>query len=279
VVLIGEDSLEANVGHLAAMTGGTVVVALGGDAGDALQAAANFLRLPAKAVERTSGLPKTTTALRGNPRVTAEWQQATKTRSDHLMGRAVVAVATGLALSGMDEDVAARLSEEEGLTTHLTSLVLVDEASEAQEAVPATRKVPLPMPRTAVASGFPLAALIGSAALRPTGRAAFASLMRTTSVELRPPGKMEYRPSSTETGPRGLAALVGRVDWDLAPTKLQSGDLSGLDEELAEAIRIAAHEPGVAALAQQLNISPVVLVIALTSVAGVLCHLPKQPVA
>ena len=45
--------------------------------------------------------------------------------------------------------MAARVAEEEGLTTHLTSLVLVDEASEAQEGVPAMRKVLLPTPRTA----------------------------------------------------------------------------------------------------------------------------------
>ena len=88
VVLIGEDSLEANVGHLAAMTGGTIVAAVGGDASDALQAAANFLRLPAETVEPISGLPQSVNASRGNCRVMAEWQQAEKARSDDLMARA-----------------------------------------------------------------------------------------------------------------------------------------------------------------------------------------------
>ena len=44
VVLVGEDSLEANVGHLAALTGGEIFVALGGDVERAIVAAMKSLR-------------------------------------------------------------------------------------------------------------------------------------------------------------------------------------------------------------------------------------------
>ena len=82
-----------------------------------------------------------------------------------------------------------------------------------------------------------------------------------------PLSKHGYRPSLTQIDSHDLASLIWRVDWDLAPAKLQSGDLSVLDEELAKGIRRAAGEPSVVALAQQLGISPVVLVIALMALA------------
>jgi formylmethanofuran:tetrahydromethanopterin formyltransferase len=44
VVLVGEDSLEANVGHLAALTGGNIFVASGKRVDDALKAAMASLR-------------------------------------------------------------------------------------------------------------------------------------------------------------------------------------------------------------------------------------------
>src|ERR1700751_3799380 len=44
VVLIGEDSLEANVGHLAALTGGGIFIAAGHDIAPAVAAALRALR-------------------------------------------------------------------------------------------------------------------------------------------------------------------------------------------------------------------------------------------
>src|SRR5262249_9029048 len=65
-----------------------------------------------------------------------------------LEARAVAALAAGMILPTLDADAAARLAEAEGLVTHLTSLVLVDEESAAQQSIPATRKVALPAPAT-----------------------------------------------------------------------------------------------------------------------------------
>ena len=56
-----------------------------------------------------------------------------------------------LALPALDDETATQLAESEGLVTHLTSLVLVDEVGAAQEGIPGTRKIALPMPRTASA--------------------------------------------------------------------------------------------------------------------------------
>src|SRR5213075_408516 len=49
VVLVGEDSLEANVGHLAALTGGEIFVAAGSDLVAALEGAVRALKIPHQA--------------------------------------------------------------------------------------------------------------------------------------------------------------------------------------------------------------------------------------
>jgi hypothetical protein len=76
-----------------------------------------------------------------------------------------------LALPGMEEADAAALAEAEGVVSHLTSLVLVDEASEAQDAIPAQRKVALSTPRMLAAGVAPVACAPG-----PAGSSSAASL-------------------------------------------------------------------------------------------------------
>src|SRR5262249_61768805 len=64
--------------------------------------------------------------------------------------RAVGAKAANLRWAALREKEAATLAEMEGLVTHLTSLVLVDEKGAKQTGLPMTRKVGLPTPRTSV---------------------------------------------------------------------------------------------------------------------------------
>ena len=54
VLLVGEDSLEANVGHLAALTGGDLFVAMEADFGSALAAALASLRTASRPLTRTA---------------------------------------------------------------------------------------------------------------------------------------------------------------------------------------------------------------------------------
>ena len=77
VVLVGEDSLEANVGHLAALTGGDIYFSFGADVGSALHAALQGLRT--KRAIREQGppaeaqFPESVCAIRGNMRIRAAW--------------------------------------------------------------------------------------------------------------------------------------------------------------------------------------------------------------
>ncbi len=151
VVLVGEGSLEANVGHLAGLTGGDLFVAADPNVAETLATAFGTLRLgssPPTRPEDEGHLCVT----RRNARVELEWQDATGCVPDTTVSRAVAALAASLLLPTLPETEAAALAEAEGLVTHLTSLIIVDEVGEAREGIPGTRKVPLPRPRTEMAS-------------------------------------------------------------------------------------------------------------------------------
>ena len=78
--------------------------------------------------------------------LTAKWQEAEGLMEETVERRAVAALVASLALPAFDTESAARFAETEGLVTHLTSLVLVDESGTVQQGIPATRKVALPAP-------------------------------------------------------------------------------------------------------------------------------------
>jgi hypothetical protein len=143
VVLVGEDSLEARIGHLAALTGGEIFVASDADIPAVIQAAFTALR-GGSVVRSAEGVLATQ---RGGLVIEAVWNAAeTEDAQAPELARAVAAFAASLRLPTLTEAEAAQLAEREGLVTHLTSLVLVDEAGPTQEDLPAQRKVALPEP-------------------------------------------------------------------------------------------------------------------------------------
>lgn len=140
VVLIGGDALEARVGHLAAQSGGQMFVAHGMDASEAVETAVAAMRGVALPSARLALPLETAVRTASGLRMSAEWKEATAaTECDH-----VAAFAASLALTGLPEEEASRLAASEGLVSHLTSLVLVDEEGEAMDHLPEQRKVALP---------------------------------------------------------------------------------------------------------------------------------------
>jgi hypothetical protein len=149
VLLVGEDSLEANVGHLAALTGGDLFVALEADMTQTLLSALASLRSPSRPAVVTEEGDRLR-AVRRNALVEVEWRtHDAAAQAEDRAGRAVAALAASLRMTSLPEREAAELARDEGLVSHLTSLVLVDHAAEAQQGIPATRKVALPTPRVA----------------------------------------------------------------------------------------------------------------------------------
>jgi hypothetical protein len=273
VVLVGEDSLEANVGHLAALTGGEIFVASGTDLTAVLIEALRSLRVPYSPPEPISGIAHHTSARRGGLLITVSWSDGATATPATIETRAVAALAASLLLPALSTEDAATLAEAEGLVTHLTSLVLVDDAGDIQGAIPATRKIPLPSPRThiAAADALPMSAMPAARNnLRVEARErSLGAPLRRSMVE----GVKEFSLHS-DAGhidldkDLDLSRVARVIEWDLAPDKLRSGDLSVLAPAAARAIRQAAINKDVVALARKLGLDPVVVVIGLLAYAA-----------
>lgn len=282
VVLIGEDSLEANVGTLAALTGGQVFIA-GHDVAAAVRLALAALRAPHQVLPPADERPASTAALVGGMRVTAVLSapEVAAPEAD-LLARAVGAVAAALALPRLPAEVAAALAEAEGLCCHLTSLVLVDEAGEAQEGIPAQRKVPLMVPR--------LQGMVAACAAPPPPagdmrllfrRVADAGVMRRMPdlppADIGPDIPTFLRrpsaPAAAAAGPgvpvpdANLASWLGTVDWSANPEGLRRGDLERLPPDLILPLAEATLLPEIMDLAQAWRMLPVVVVLALLAQA------------
>lgn len=262
VVLIGEDSLEAHVGHLATLTGGQVFIAAGLEAGGMIRQAIDAMRLPHAVWTPITGALTDVEAMVAGMQVKAAWYE----RPDADAGpwsRATAAVAASLALPRLTKDAAAVLAEAEGLVTHLTSLVLVDEAGEAQARLPAQRRIQMMKPRTSA----PIASVDLSAAALDLSVEISASPMEGLERPAVLRGQSEVHFSAARVfrtaGPSPLAACQGRVDWAAQPEALRRGDLSQLPEQVAEAVRAAAANSEVVSLAAELDVPTSVLVLAL----------------
>jgi hypothetical protein len=259
VVLVGEDSLEANVGYLAALTGGEIFVSAGADLAEVLNAALLSLRTKHRPVSPITGRPQHISVRRAGMTLTAAWKEVKASIEETAERRAVAALAAIVALPALDTESAARLAETEGLVTHLTSLVLVDEVGAAQDGIPATRKVALPAPR--------LSAMQSVASMHfMEDRAEMLSLLPSRKSALpRSSLHSNLLPSSIDSELRHveLSSVGAKIDWDLAPHLLQAGDLSTLDRDVARAIQTAAALTEVVVLARQLALDPVALVIGL----------------
>jgi hypothetical protein len=130
-----------------------VLYAPGRDVASALRSAFSALRQIGAAVKGhvTEAGPTTITALRGGVRLHVEWsaQQQKASSEGDAIGRFAAALALPLLSTGQAEAFARAHS----LCTHMTSLVLVDEAGEATEGFSRMTKVPL-MASVSTSSGI-----------------------------------------------------------------------------------------------------------------------------
>jgi hypothetical protein len=139
VVLVGEDSLEVNVGYLASQSGGQMFVVAGADADKAIEAAIASMRAAASPVQKIDGELATVVRELPGAVITAAWGIEGGRETD-----GVAAIAAHLAMSSLDEERAGALAAAEGIVSHLTSIVLVDEEGATLNDLPEQRKVGLP---------------------------------------------------------------------------------------------------------------------------------------
>jgi hypothetical protein len=301
LVLIGEDSLEARIGHLAARTGGEIFVTSGADVGSAIRAAFNSIRTRHVPPARIDGPLGKVVTRRAGMLVEASWRvPADSEVTDE--ARVTGAVAAALAIPCLDEGRAVVLDERHGICCYLTSLVLVDDAGERQEGLPAQRKVALSTPRTARAysavciAGPPkigYSNFTTSEALldipqflratrsfdpRPTRSSGSSRTGGSKGLDFGdgaagkgglegpPPVPVPPRmPAVTATPPTvGLRSVIGRVDWGANPDALLRGEIHGaVPLDVVVALNRAAIHQAITALAQQIGADPLVVALAL----------------
>jgi hypothetical protein len=287
VLLVGEDALAANVGHLAALTGGQLFLSSGPDLPGILELAIASMRVPRAGVVGTgsSTLPAAAQTVAGGMAVTAHWGQAAEQKAERdrpspWQGseRAIAAYAAWLALPAMEREAAATLAEAEGIVSHLTSLVLVDSCGEAQDGIPAQRKVTLSTPRTVLsAAAFDYAmphfclpspsVPAQSDQIRASSRRARAGqgLFRVTTGFAKDMGAIPSflrRKPSRSARPRNVC---GRIPWGAEPEQLRKGDLSGLPADVTRILLEMAGEGSVLSLAAAVGVAPIVAALAMVA--------------
>lgn len=300
VVLIGEDSLEANVGHLASLSGGEIFIPPGVGVTGAVKAALKSVR--------ASGTLRHGQHRRGGMIVEASWGEQLADGACNDFQRAVAAYATSLRLSGLDEPMAAQLAEAEGLVTHLTSLILVDEEGATQAGLPASRKIALPTPAACDApevrmcfGGYSSSASVGQSddndpircapramsLVRRNGqvranysysyskmvdvsktRSANRSASPQPSIPAEPPTAALDQATNSSMTAIDLAAVVPQIDWAAWGSELAAGDVSSLDSRIGALILKASECSAVRKAARRAKISQLLMVIGLLARAA-----------
>ncbi|WP_198010775.1 VIT domain-containing protein [Kaistia granuli] len=249
VVLVGDDALEANVGRLAALTGGEIFLVTGAnDPAAAVQAAIASVRRPATTFATGTWPFETVSTFVGGALVSAEWSGEKVAVEPSGFDQAVGAMAAAIALPRLSEEQAATVATGHGIVCHLTSLVLVDEAGAVQEGLPAQRKIPL-MVVDALREAPSYLAFEAPSHLAPVQ-----AQMRHPTLFAR---LASNRPADSESvsllrrvapAARSPAAMAARIDWALDPDTLRRGELSRLPAGIADRVREAAKVPEVLAL-------------------------------
>lgn len=279
VLLIGEDSLDGSIAHLATLSGGEVFIAAGSDIQRSMEAAlASMRRDPSDGRVREDG---------GRHRLKRRgvdleicWDAATGSEDVSAFGRAIGALAAGLVLPALDEEAAAAVALSEGLVTHLTSLVLVDAEGQVHDGLPATRKIPLLTPQEA--------RILRPRFLRIPDADNPVTRERIRQIEAKALRKLKYpnrsrklrsfldgdlssgEPEETVSGEAqdpmthdNLLALARTIDWSGSPSRLVAGDLSDLDPVTAGKLWELAGNPRITEEANRLSMDPILVVIGL----------------
>ncbi len=268
-ILIGEDSLEANIGHLAALTGGDIFVSGGADIAELFHSALDALRGNSGQLTREDTETAAWVFQRAGMMATLSFGSSGENSEQDKLTRGVAATVASFLLPTLDEVAASELAEREGIVSHLTSLVLVDEAGVTQSGLPSQRRVHLPHPASTLAligedvgDRFfaPARSRIGeSIAGFPSSESRVFAMLAPEASNQSSANK-RYSPGRSTTSSDELAK---RIDWGSQPSRLLAGDVSQLPPDVQKILKSMAKRNNITAAAQTLNITPLLLVIAL----------------
>lgn len=273
VILIGADSLEARIGHLAASTGGDILIATAEDLADVMKAAINALRRPAIALPTVTDLPDELVCLRNNVEIRANWTKASSHDAPSEISKASRAVAASLVVNCALPEFAAQYAVSEGIVSHLTSLVLVDEVGAAQAELPTMRKVALP--GTPSVNSMRMSAMSASSALYD-----LASSRADSDIYSDLSASIDYLPSSPPIRERSIRRarkalaqtssarldplqIARLIDWGDQPELMMRGDFSRLHHEAQRFIDGLASGSQLRSLSDRYEMPPNVVAIAI----------------
>lgn len=276
-LLVGPASLEAMIGHLASLTGGQLACASGADARDHLPPLLEALRAPPAPAPKAScdNLPDQLSAVRSGRSFNLTWGTAAAEAGDAKIARGLGAYAAALALSTLTQDAAMATAIAHNLTTHLTSLLVVDETGEAQDGIPAMRKVALPEPYAAAAPcAAPVPPPMATALRRPSEwRASFLLEPRQ-----RPSSACASRSVGAYTPPPAPAAHVApvvvigssarQIDWDKCGHQLARGDIHALSHDQQALLIAVAKQDDVRELARNAALDPLIVAVAIVALGA-----------
>ena len=276
VVLIGADSLEARIGHLAALTGGDLFIATADDLADVMKAAIEALRRLVIALPTVTDMPDELLCLRNNVEIRANWTPASDVAAPSEISKAATAVAASLVVNCAIPEFAAHYAASEGIVSHLTSLVLVDEVGAAQAELPNMRKVALPAASSASsmrlsaasydAGGYHDLADIDMLCESISSLSQSAEALRSTTLKrersVRRAKGSGARASSARHDPRQFARLI---DWGDDPELLMRGDFSRLHHEAQQFIDELAGGSQLRRLSDRYEMPPEVVAIAIVA--------------
>ena len=240
VILIGADSLEARIGHLAALTGGDLFIATAEDLAEVMMAAIDALRRPVIALPTVTDMPDELLCLRNNVEIRANWTLASDVAAPSDISKAATAVGASLVVNCAIPEFAAQYAVSEGIVSHLTSLVLVDEIGTAQSELPTMRKVALPA--TSSAMRLSAASYDGGAFFDLSHSSMInesVDILNQSTKSLRSGSPKRERSirgairsmSSLAPARQGPHEIVRLIDWGDDPERLMRGDISLLHPE------------------------------------------------
>jgi hypothetical protein len=239
VLLIGHDSLEANVGNLASMTGGQLIFATDKNLDEAFGRIINAARLKIEGadvvmddtinrdlVTASDGSDavaahdfariKAVKAAIGGMAVMAQWDHQKRKSGKgkksiaQSSDRAVAAFAANLILRSLSGVSAGYLAEKEGICSHLTSIVMVDDAGDVSNDVPTQVRVPLMSPQhSSMHAGIPSfcrMAVVATANMAPS------NVMRSLSTNSEVGELVAYGGSFASAG--GCQSLGGGAETE-----------------------------------------------------------------
>lgn len=247
-ILAGPHSLDANIGHLCALTGGQVFFAPGRDMASALRSALAVLRQKRTATEGAVGVggPDHIRAVRGGVQIDATWTSETP-KNDARTADSFGRFAAALLLPLLDGPAATTWARAHTLCTHSTSLVLVDEDGGLTGGLARVRKVPLMAVPDRLFSAEYVAPRVARSSPTPEAYTRLRGAVVRPQPEASPPrpkrlGVMERLFNRAERELPEPVGIFRRVAWDFFGDAFLAGDLRSLNEDQRLAVNQLARQ-------------------------------------